>query len=216
MSGPADLFLTRLGPHTLEMQFSTFFGGSGDDTGWGLALDRNGNPVVAGITDSRDLPGTMASLQPANAGRKDAFIALFRGRTVTSTYFGGSADDESGYDGGNIALDGRGNVWVAGITYSNNLPVRNAQQPRFGGGNGDGFVAAFTPDLKKLCFSTYHGDAERNLLEGLAISPSGLVAVTGVSFSEKPLPTHSAIGGNGVYAGANILVLPATGFCRTD
>jgi hypothetical protein len=215
MSGPADLFLTRLELPSFEMRFSTFFGGSGDDTGWGLALDGNGDPVVAGITDSRDLHGAAAGFQASNAGKKDAFVAIFRGRTVNSTYFGGSADDESGYDGGNIAFDGRGNVWVAGITYSNDLPVRYAQQPRFGGGNGDGFVAAFTPDLSKLCFSTYHGDRVRNLLEGLAISPSGMVAVTGVSFSDKPLRTHSAIGGSGVYAGANIVVLPATS-CRTD
>jgi hypothetical protein len=208
LGGRGDLFLTELTLPALEITFSTFFGGSGDDSGWGLALDASGDPVMAGITDSIDLPGTDASYQPGNRGKKDAFVAsvgIRHGRAIRSTYFGGSNDDESGYDGGSIKVDRHGNVWIAGITYSGDLPVRNAGQSRFGGGNGDGFVAAFSPDLKKLCFATYFGDNERNLLEGLAISASGLVAATGVSFAEAPSAFHLPFGQ--MNAGANILLI---------
>src|SRR5947208_15293465 len=173
--------------------FSTFFGGNGDDSGWGIAIDRSGNPVVAGITDSMDLPRTSGAYQHANGGKEDAFLASFRGRhlrDIRATYFGGSNDDESGYDGGDVNVDRRGNIWIAGITLSTDLPTRNAPQPQFGGGNGDGFVAAFTPDLRNLCFSSYHGGQDRNLLEGLAISASGMVAATGVSFAEGLSSVH--------------------------
>lgn len=203
LAGRSDLFLTELALPSLEISFSTFFGGSGDDGGWGITLDREGNPVVAGITDSTDLPSTSGAYQRANGGKKDAFLASFRGRhhrDILATYFGGSKDDESGYDGGNIKVDRRGNVWLAGITYSDDLPTRYAPQPQFGGGNGDGFVATFAPDFSSLCFSSYHGGQDRDLLEGLSISPSGLVT-TGVSIAETPSPFRIQIGRSTFHAG---------------
>jgi len=62
------------------MAFSTVFGGSDDDTGWGIALDRRGNPVVTGITDSSGLPGARSIFQTENNGKRDAFVATFLGR----------------------------------------------------------------------------------------------------------------------------------------
>ena len=216
LAGPSDLFLTRLTLPALEISFSTFFGGNGDDSGWGIAIDRSGNPVVAGITDSMDLPRTSGAYQHANGGKRDAFLASFRGRhlrDIRATYFGGSNDDESGYDGGDIKVDRRGNIWIAGITLSTDLPTRNAPQPQFGGGNGDGFVAAFTPDLRNLCFSSYHGGRDRNLLEGLAISASGMVAATGVSFAEGPSAFHIQLRRTTVHAGAFVLLFRGDGAC---
>lgn len=70
----------------------------------GIAVDRRGNPVIAGTTDSVGLPGTALSYRPANHGKKDAFVASFQlrhGARIRATYFGGASDDERGYDGGN-------------------------------------------------------------------------------------------------------------------
>jgi Beta-propeller repeat len=214
LAGRTDLFLSRLALRSLDITFATFFGGSGEDSGWGIALDRSANPVVAGITDSVDLPGATASYQRRNQGKRDAFVAsidMRYGREIRSTYFGGSNDDESGYDGSNIKVDHHGNVWLAGITYSDDLPTRNASQSRFGGGNGDGFVAAFSANLKKLCFASYFGDKERNLLEGVAISPSGLVAATGVSFADAPSAFHLRFGQ--INAGNSVLLIDAEEAC---
>lgn len=113
LRGTSDVFLTRLALPAMKVTFSTTFGGSGEDSGWGIAIDRQGNPVVAGITDSVDLPGAVQSYQSANHGKKDAFVASFQvrhGRRVRTTYFGGASDDESGYDGGNVKVDPDGNV----------------------------------------------------------------------------------------------------------
>jgi hypothetical protein len=185
----------------MTMTFSTTFGGSGEDSGWGVAVDRHGNPVVAGITDS-------------NHGKKDAFVASFefrRGRGIRATYFGGAGDDESGYDGGNIKVDRDGNVWLVGITYSSDLPTRNASQPGYGGGNGDGFIAAFDANLKRLCFATYFGDKERNLLEGIAVSPTGLIAATGVSFADAPAPSLVQFGN--LFVGHHVALLSGSRVC---
>ena len=216
LGGRSDSFLTRLALPSLEITHSTFFGGTGEDTGWGIAVDRSGYPVVAGTTDSTDLPGTTGSYQPRNHGRKDAFLAsidIRQHRQVRTTYLGSSKDDESAYDGGDIKVDRNGNVWVAGITYSEDLPTRNASQAQFGGGNGGGFVVVFDPSLKRLCFCSYFGDSRRNLLEGLAIAPSGLVAVTGVSFSEAPSVLHIQIGQSNIYAGTKVFLLQGEGVC---
>jgi hypothetical protein len=73
--GQKDLFLTRLALPALETTLSTFFGGTGDDSGWGIALDSAGNPVVAGITCSNDLPDTSGAYQRVSGGKVDAFVA---------------------------------------------------------------------------------------------------------------------------------------------
>jgi len=112
-----------------------------------------------------------------------------------------------------MKMDRHGNIWLAGITYSHNLPIRNPFQGNFGGGNGNGFVAVFRPDLKGLCFSSYHGGRDRTLLEGLAISASGMIAVTGVSFSEGPSPLHIQIGRTAISAGALMLLFRADIAC---
>jgi len=35
---------------------SEYFGGSGDDSAWGIATDKRGGVYIAGQTDSPDLP----------------------------------------------------------------------------------------------------------------------------------------------------------------
>jgi hypothetical protein len=208
LRGSSDLFLTRLAIPRLKMTFSTLFGGSGDDSGWGIAIDKQGNPIVAGITDSEDLPRTTASYQPHKDGQRDAFLALFGGidhRRIRATYFGGSSDDESGYDGGNVKVAPDGKVWLAGITHSNNLPMKNAIQSEYGGGDGDGFVAAFNPELTRLCFASFFGDRDRNLLEGLTVS-ANRIAATGVSFKNSPAVFHVQVGPT-LYAGHNAVLL---------
>jgi hypothetical protein len=124
LRGKGDLFLTRFAVPDLMLTFSTFFGGSGDDSGWGVTVDSRGFPVVAGITDSKDLPTSRGAYQRTNGGGVDAFVAIFEGKgydNVRSTYFGGSGDDSSGYDGDDIKIDHHGNVWLVGLTTSRHL-----------------------------------------------------------------------------------------------
>jgi hypothetical protein len=140
---------------------------------------------------------------------KDAFVAAFTGANhggIRVTYFGGPSDDESGYDGGNVKVDRHGNVWFVGITRSDDLPMRNATHNQYGGGDGDGFIAGLNPELKRLCFATYVGDKDRNLLEGVAISASDSIAATGVSFRNSPSASTVQLGPT-LYAGHNAVLL---------
>jgi hypothetical protein len=205
MKGTGDAFLTRLSVPSLKVTFSTVFGGSGDDSAWGVAADRRGRVFLAGITNSDDLPGAQGAYQPRRRGDLDAFVAVFSGRghrRVRATYFGGTSRDESGYDGGSIQVAPDGTVWLAGITASSDLPTTRGT---YGAGGTDGFVAAFDRSLRRLCFAGVYGGRERNLLEAIAVRPGAVVA-TGVSFRDSPGEHHVQVG-PGVYAGHTAIVL---------
>jgi hypothetical protein len=177
LRGGTDAFVVRLNAQTLAIENTDYFGGSADDSAWGIAVDKRGRVFIAGQSDSPDLPGANRGYQKANRGGVDAFIAQIGGR---ATYFGGSQKDETGYDGQNIAIDAHGDVWIAGITYSADLTAEGA----YGGGDGDAFIAKFAPALNKLQFASYSGSPARELGEGIAIIGGGAL-MTMVRFRDE-------------------------------
>lgn len=168
LRGGMDAFVVRLDARSLAVEQTRYFGGSGNDSAWGVAVDRRGRVYLAGQTDSPDLPGAGRGYQKRLRGGVDAFVARLDG---PATYFGGSGKDEAGYDGQNIAIDGDGNIWVAGMTYSSDL----AAEGKYGGGDGDGFVVQFGAGLDRVRFASYAGGPGRELGEGIALIPGGAV-----------------------------------------
>lgn len=191
LRGPSDAFVVRLNANTLAMEKAEYFGGSADDSAWGIAVDHHGRVFLAGQTTSPDLPGARHGYQKTNHGGVDAFVARLGG---PATYFGGSQKDEAGYDGQNIAIDPAGNVWIAGMTYSNDLPAAGA----YAGGDGDAFLARFTPSLRRVVSASYAGSPARELGEGIALIPGG-AAMTMVRFGDPdgipvgPFLAHSIL-----------------------
>ena len=57
------MFLAVLNPSLSNLLFSTYLGGTGDDYGFGLALDSAGNAYVAGQTLSTDFPTTSGAYE---------------------------------------------------------------------------------------------------------------------------------------------------------
>src|SRR5207247_2320307 len=104
-----------------------------------IAVDSSGNVYIAGIATSPDLPMTSA-IQPQPGGLVDAYIAKIDpsgNRLVYSTYLGGI-----GIEGASsIAVDSAGNVYLTGLTSSQNFRTVNALQATHGGGLFDAFVA---------------------------------------------------------------------------
>jgi len=95
-----------------------------------------------------------------------------------ATYLGGAGEDRA-YG---IAVDGSGNVYLAGETYSANFPVRYAWQP-FSKGYTDVFVSKLDPTGSNLLWSTYIGGADRDSGRAIALDPAGNVYVTGLTRS---------------------------------
>jgi hypothetical protein len=71
--GATDAFVARY-ESTGRLAYSTYLGGSGDDSGRRVAVDSTGSAIVVGATTSVDFP-TRSPLQSTNAGGADVFIA---------------------------------------------------------------------------------------------------------------------------------------------
>ena len=71
-----DVFLSRLSPDGGSLQFSTYFGGLGDDWALGIAADARGAIYVAGGTNSRDFPTTPGVYQRAYGTAQGVFLPM--------------------------------------------------------------------------------------------------------------------------------------------
>ena len=101
--GGYDAFVTKLNP-TGTVVYSTYLGGSGDEIGWGIAVDTAGYAYVTGQTDSTDFPTTTGAFQTTSGGGYDAFVTKLNPTgtaLVYSTYLGGTLNDW----GDDIAVD---------------------------------------------------------------------------------------------------------------
>jgi hypothetical protein len=137
--GGQDGFMAQVAPDGRSLGFSTFVGGSGDDSVSALALGSDGTLFLAGATASTDLPTTAGALSSALRGPRDA--ALLRltpggASLLYATYLGGSDVDQTL----GVAVDGVGDVVVAGSTASTDFPVTPEAFDASYNGGGDAFV----------------------------------------------------------------------------
>lgn len=160
--------------------YSTYVGGSDQDEGWSLAVDREGAIYVTGQTKSFDFP-TLGAHQPHKSADFDSFVFKLdpaSNQLVFSTYFGGDDWDI----GMGIATDDGGYVYVTGQTWSSNFPVTGHLQPS-SLGLSDAFVARFDGG-GGLDWSSYLGGSDSDLGSAVGFDPSsGSVVVTGATTS---------------------------------
>jgi hypothetical protein len=108
--GGFDAFIAKLNPSGSALEYSTYLGGSGTDSGFGIAAGAADRAYVMGLTDSLDLP-TVNPVQPGHGGGiADVFIAKIRpGPTITGAAIKGKHLNitGSGFErGAVILLDG--------------------------------------------------------------------------------------------------------------
>src|SRR5438309_281207 len=202
--GNSDAFVTKLNPTGSALIYSTYLGGSGDDIGFGIAVDSAGNAFVAGITDSANFPTTPGAFQTTYGGGSingDGFVAKLNptgSALIYSTYLGGSGDDL----GFGIAVDSAGNAYVTGLTDSANFPTTpGAFQTTYGGGNADAFVTKLNPTGSALIYSTYLGGSGEEGGKGIAVDSAGNAYVTGLTDSANFPTTPGAF--QTTYGGGN-------------
>ena len=93
-----------------------------------------------------------------------------------STYFGGALGDQINA----MAVDASGNVFIAGGTFSPNLP---GTAPASGNGSQDIFVAKLNSSGNSILYSTIIGGSGLDVAKGLAVDASGTVFVVGQTAS---------------------------------
>jgi hypothetical protein len=120
--------------------YSTFLGGSSQDSAGALALDATGSAVVSGVTISSDFPTTPGAYDTTFDGNSDAFVAKLdpSGSTLLySTFLGGSESDQA-YA---LGLDATGAAVVSGETFSADFPTTPGASDTTHNGGFDAFVA---------------------------------------------------------------------------
>ena len=177
--GGVDVFVAKLDNSTGVASQLTKIGGTGNDSGNGIAVDSTGAAYIGGETDSTNFPIAGPPIQTANAGEDDGFIAKLDSNGAVldySTYIGGSSEDlVTG-----IALDGTSNAYVTGITLSANFPTSSgAFQTAQSGTADNGFVAAIKADGSAMIYSTYLGGSGTNDALAIAVDSAGEAYVTG-------------------------------------
>jgi hypothetical protein len=210
--GTTDAFVSKFNPAGSALIYSTYLGGSGEENGRAfhpgrIAVDAAGNAYVTGETNSPNFPITPATAYDTtyadNTGHPtDAFYVKLSaaGALLYGTYIGGSAFE---YATG-IAIDATGNVYVSGVTNSDQTTFPQAANAFHGNNAGDNdiFLIKFDPAGTRL-YSTFLGGlgSEDDSQEsgGLAIDDAGNAYLTGDTYSTNfPIlnGSQTTFGGN--------------------
>jgi uncharacterized repeat protein (TIGR01451 family) len=183
--GGSDAFVVEINTAGSTAIYSTYLGGSSQDSGNGIAVDSLGSAYVTGETKSINFP-THNPLQSTTSGDSIFVAKLTPGGNglVYSTYFGGNA----GQAGAAIAIDPAKNVYVTGTTNSGNFPLHNPFRNNFA------FAYAFklNPAGNALIYSTYLGGKSVDTGTGIAADSAGNAYITGYTQSTD-FPTHNPV-----------------------
>lgn len=169
-----DGFITKFNPAGSSLVWSTYLGGTRNDQPKGIAVDTQGNVVIAGFTTSSDYP-TANAYQPNLRGTYDAFVSKINAAgsaLVYSTYMGGSDLDyvDEAFD---VAVDPEGKAYVTGFTGSPDFPIAGAAyQPGYNGGGIDAFLSRFSPS-GSLEYSSFLGGNGSDDGESVAVNAAG-------------------------------------------
>jgi hypothetical protein len=184
--GTTNAFVTKISPTGSSLVYSVYVGGSGSDSGNGIAVDASGDVFVTGGTSSTNFPvmpnpGAFQTTLKGTTGNAFVFELGTSGAITFSTYLGGTGTDTAL----GIALASNGDVYVVGKTSSTNFPTLNFIQGSLGTGNtDDGFVTRLNSSGTALVYSTYlGGSATGDAANAVAVDSSDNAYVTGQTYN---------------------------------
>ncbi len=201
--GSGDAFVVKLNAAGTALVYSTYLGGSGADTGTGIAVDASGDAFVTGTTSSSNFPTSTTAFQLTYGRNGDAFVTQLNStgnQLVYSSYLGGQGADF----GQGIAVDSAGNAYLTGQTQSIDFPVVSPLQATTSGGS-DVFVAKVNFTGSALLYSTYLGGSAADVGQAIQVDSSGNAYITGYTFSTN-FPTQTPYQGANAGGGADAFV----------
>lgn len=208
-----NAFVSKVNPNagssTASLVYSTYLGGSGESGNTidgiyaliSLAVDAAGDAYVEGFTQSTDFPVTTGVYQNTNhayqnGGTNVTLSELNPTGTalIYSTYLGGSS--YPGDFSGGVAIDGTGNAYLTGYTYSSDFPTTTGAYQTVNSGAASQYETVFVTEVNPtgtgLVYSTFLGGSTGDDAYGLALDGAGDVYVTGATASSDFPTTMNA------------------------
>ncbi|MCB0771088.1 MAG: gliding motility-associated C-terminal domain-containing protein [Flavobacteriales bacterium] len=207
--GTIDVGVSKWSPDGSSLVWSTYYGGSGNESPHSMVVNANDELFIFGSTGSTDLPTTPGCFDPTFGGGfaltfiigygydqpdgTDMFVAHLNTAAtalVGSTYIGGTGNDginnalslAHNYGDsfrGEIIVDPDGNAVVASTTATQDLPVVGGPQTSYGGAQQDGYVFRMDPGLSTMLWSTYVGGNGADAAYGVQVDSNGELFVAG-------------------------------------
>jgi hypothetical protein len=196
LKGSADVFVVKFTPEG-EIVFATLLGGTKREHHSGITVDDAGYIYIAGGTHSSDFPVTSGSYDTSFNGEGvwagDVFLTKLNPtgtEIVFSTFIGGEVEETVGTEG--VRLDSKGNIIIVGTTLSHDFPltegVIDKETPQW-----HGFISKFSPDGKKLLFSTFFGNSIMEGIGSIAFDDNDNIYIMGGTFTADLPITDNAV-----------------------
>jgi Beta-propeller repeat len=178
-----DAFVTKLNATGSALVYSTYLGGTQQDTAADICVDALGNAYVTGRTRSENFPTTPGAFQQSDGGlNESAFVTKLdpSGSALGySTYLEGSHHEF----GAGIVVDAVGHAYVTGGTQSVDFPTTPGTVQPSSGGDSDAFVTKLNPTGSGLAYSTYLGGIGQDWGDDIALDVLDNAYVTGTTRS---------------------------------
>ncbi len=152
LNGVQDAVVFKLTPNLSTMTWSTFFGGSGLETGNSLQIASNGDVYVAGGTSSSSLGFPSGNVLTNGGGISDGYVIRINGAVpfvLAGTYIGTNEYDQAYF----VQLDLDNKVYVYGQTEG----TMAITPGKYGTANSGQFIKKFSTNLATLEWTTTIG-----------------------------------------------------------
>jgi hypothetical protein len=205
-SGSRDVFIAKYDTNGVA-QWAARVAGSGYDYGSGISVDSSGNVYITGYYDNGPLNvysqgSTTPATQLSNSGNGDVFIAKYDTNGVVQwAARAAGSDNDYGYG---ISVDGTGNVYVTGNSFSPTLNLYNTD-------GGDSGITLSKMGIVDTFIAKYNVP---NISITSLDSSNSLVINTNVGIGTNQPQANLHVEGN-VYVSSNLEVGTANLFIDT-
>lgn len=164
-------FVTKLNATGDSLVYSTYVHGADIKD---IAVDNSGSLYLAGRRSSSSFATTSGAYNTSSGLGVIAKLNSAGSSMDFATYFDLECDA--------LAIDGGGNLYVTGDVSSASVPLVNAAQPDYAGGN-EVFVSKLNSAGTALVYSTYLGGANDEFSGDVAVNNNGEAYVVGRTYS---------------------------------